>query len=120
MAKFIRGGVDVPDDALRTSPQQHELATAVMGGIGALDPTSTLQAVQQGHECRLFNSESLRNLCLSQGFRRNRQVEQGPPLRLTQPHRLEPLIELQSPGARRAVEQWTEGFRINLAHLENS
>ena len=49
---------------------------------------------------------------------RERWIKRAP-LRLAQPHRLEPLIELHPPGPGRAAEQRSEGLGIEFFHTRS-
>src|SRR5689334_16060899 len=80
------------------------------------DPAFFFQAMKQSNQGRLFNAGTFSNLRLGERFGRPGKVDQGPPLRLAQSHRLEPLIELQPPGPGRSAEERPERFGIEFFH----
>src|SRR5947207_2593678 len=80
------------------------------GGIAASDPVFAFEPVQQGHYTRLFHAESRGDLSLGERVSRERQMHQRAPFRLTQSHRLKPLVQFLSPCTGRAMEQQAESF----------
>jgi hypothetical protein len=44
--KFVRGGLDLRNHALRAPAEQNHFATPIVWGTGARNPSFTLQAMQ--------------------------------------------------------------------------
>jgi hypothetical protein len=118
VSKSESRGTDLFNDPTRARRQMDGLAAAIMRRASARDPTITFESMQQSRQSGLFDSKVRGDLGLSQGAGRDRQMHQGPPLRLAQAHRLESFVQFQSPGPGSAVQERTE--MIDVASLHGS
>jgi hypothetical protein len=116
VSKFESRGADLFNNALGPWREMHGFAAAIMRSASARDPSITFKPMQQGHERWFFDAEMGSDLCLRQRTRRDRQVHERTPFRLTQAHWLEPLVQFQPPGPRSPVEEWTEKIDIVSLH----
>jgi len=116
MTKFERGVADPFNNALGARRQMNGLAATIVGRILARDPALVFQPMQQRNKRRLFNSKMGSDLSLGQGARRDGQVHQGAPFRLTQTHRFEAFIQLQAPSPGGSVQERTENIYVVRFH----
>jgi hypothetical protein len=114
VTKFEGGGADLFDDALPARREVNGFATPIVRCVFARDPAITLEPVQQRHQRRLYNPEMGRDLGLGHRTRRDGQMHKRSPFRLTQTHRLQPLIQFQPPGPGCPVQERTN--RIDIVH----
>ena len=110
MPQLTGGCVDATDDALSAPLQGDCFTTAVELGIGTLDPAGIFQAMEQVHEGRFLNAEPGGNFRLRDRLLGQREMEEGPPFGLAHAEGLKPFIQLQAPGASRAMKKRAKRF----------
>src|SRR2546423_544066 len=94
----------------------HRFTTPVVRSVFARDPTLAFQPMQKRDQCRFFYAQMRGDLGLGHRPRRNRQMHQRAPFRLTQTHRFEPLVQFQPPRPGGPVEERAETVDIVGLH----
>jgi hypothetical protein len=116
MPQLCSGIVNLGNDLMRFSSKVDCLATTIMRRISAGYPAPLFQAMQQGHERRLFNPEAGSNFRLGEWIGRDGQMKERAPFGLAQAHRFQASIQLQAPGACGPVEEEPEWLKKPVRH----
>ena len=116
MSKFESGGIDLFNHSAGSGREVHRLAAPIMGCVFARDPSFVFETMQQGNQGWLLNPEMRCNFGLGQRAWGNRQMHQGPPFGLAQPHGRKPFVQFQAPGPGGPVEERSEKIDIVRFH----